>query len=211
MARLLLILIIVVVGGISYLAVRYAKDSYKILPMPDAPAERLEATLDEEPDYQNWQEFSPPSGAFKILLPVKPQHVSDKSSDPKTHLQRKDDLYIAEKKNGNVFMIHFINFHDAQEAKAAEDELLQNFMNDMLASNPNNKLVASQPSSFKGKKGLDFVIENDDFSYDVREFLHENNLIVLSSVSRKTSHNPKDFEFFINSFEFSAPEKTTKE
>lgn len=202
MARFLFILMVVIVGGLSFLAVYYAKDSYKVLPMADKDENALESQLDAETDYQNWQEFASPSSTFKVLVPSTPQHVSDKSSDPKTQTIRKDDVYIAEKKNGNVFMIHIITFQNKKEAKTAEDELLQNFLNDMLASNPNNKLVASQPAIYKGQRSLDFVIENETFNYDVREFVHENTLIVLSNVSRKNSHNLKDFQFFINSFEF---------
>lgn len=211
MARFLLILIIVVVGGVSYLAIRNAKDSYKALPMSDQPENKLESELEAETDYQNWEEFAPPAGTFKVLMPSTPQHVSDKSSDPKTKSTRKDDVYIAEKKNGNIFMIHIITYENQQDAKIAEDELLQNFLNDMLASNPHNKLIASQPALYKGQKSLDFVIENETFNYDVREFLHKNTLIVLSNISRKTYHNVKDFEFFINSFEFApTDQKTTK-
>lgn len=209
MTRFLLIVLVLVVGGMSYLAIRYAKESYKVLPMNDLPAVDLETQLDSESDYQNWQEFSPPSSLFKVLMPANPQHVSDKTSDPKTKTLRKDDVYIAEKKNGTVFMIHMITFQDQNEAKAAEEDLLHNFMNDMLVSNPNNKLVASQPSMYKGERSLDFVIENESFNYDVREFLHKNMLIVLSRVSRKPMHNVKEFEFFINSFEFAPIDQNT--
>lgn len=202
MARFLFILVVALIAGMSFLAVRYAKDSYKVLPMSDQAENQLESTLESEKDYENWQEFAPSSGAFKVLVPSTPQHVSDKTNDPKTKSARRDDVYIAEKKNGNVLMIHMITYEDQREAQGAEEDLLQNFMNDMLASNPQNKLVNSTPALYKGKKSLDFVIENETFNYDVRAFLHKNTVVVLSSVSRKPFHDIKDFEFFINSFEF---------
>lgn len=210
MARFLLIVIIVIVGGMSYLAVRYAKDAYMVLPMADGPENQLEEEIDSETDYQNWQEFASPSAAFKVLMPSIPQHVSDKSRDPKTKSIRKDDVYIAEKKNGTIFMIHAITYQSETEAKAAEGSLLQQFMQDMLASNPSNKLVASQPAVYKGQQSLDFVIENDSFYYNVREFLYENSLIVLSSISRKPLQGIKDFKFFINSFEFTPVDQKTQ-
>lgn len=202
MARFLFILIVLVVGGMGFLAIYYAKDSYKVLPMADEPENALEIQLDKETDYENWQEFTSPSSTFRVLMPSTPQHVSDKSSDPKTQAIRKHDVYIAEKKNGNVFMIHLIKFHYKNEPKIPEDEVLQGFLDDMLASNPNNKLVASQSAMFNGQRSLDFVIENETFNYDVREFLKGDTLIVLSNISRKNSHNLNDFQFFINSFEF---------
>lgn len=205
MARFLLIVVLVIIGGLGYLAVHYMKDSYKVLPASDAPENALESQLDAETetDYQNWIEFSPPAGTFKVLMPSKPEHVSDKSNDPKTKIKRVDDVYLAERKNGSVFMIHLITYPDQQQAMTAEEGLLENFMHDMLASNPNNKLVASQPAMFKGQKALDFVIENDSFNYDVRTFLENKTVIVLASIAKKPFHNVKDFEFFINSFELS--------
>lgn len=207
MARFLSIVVLVIIAGLSYLAIRYAKDSYMVLPASGQPETALENEINNESDYQNWAEFSPPAGIFKVLMPSKPQHVSDKSNDPKTKMKRIDDVYIAEKKNGSVFMIHFITYQDQQKAFAAEDELLQDLMQDMLSSNPNNKLIDSKPALYKGRRALDFVIENDTFNYDFRTFVSGNTLVVLSGISKKSLHNKKDFEIFINSFELTPPDQ----
>lgn len=202
MTRFLLILVIFLVGGMSYLAIRYAKDAYKVLPMSDLAEEQLESQLTAETSgYQTWEEFVHPDGDFKALMPSMPQHLANQSKDKKTNLTRHDDVYLSEKKNGNIFMIHLITYKDKKNAESADEDLLNDFMQDMLTSNPQNKLVASQPTVYRGLKALDFVIENDEFDYDFRAFIDQGSLIVLTSASKKALHNMKDFEFFINSFE----------
>lgn len=198
MKKFLWMIVFIFIVGVCYLAIHFAKDSYKLLPMNEAV--ELQAETLEQSDYHNWQEFSSPAGDFKVLMPSLPQHISDKSNDSKSNEMRKIDVYMSEKKNGTIFMINLITLLDAKSL--VHEELLQNFMKDMLASNPNNTLIASQSTVFKGQKALDFVIENETFNYDVREFFIGNTLVVLSNVSRKPTHNIKDFEFFINSFEF---------
>lgn len=205
MAKFLVVLVALIFAGISYMTVRYGKESYELLPMPDQPEKALESQIAAESDFQNWQEFSPVTGIFKVLMPSQPQHVADHSIDQEKKVARKDNLYVAEQKNGSVFMIHVVTYENKNEVLG--DEMLQKFRDEMLASNPNNKLLASDSAPYKGLDTLDFAIENDDYRYDVREFSYDNTLVVLSRVSPKSLNNLKDYEFFINSFEFTPLEQ----
>ena len=74
-------------------------------------------------------------------------------------------------------------------------------MNEMLASNEKNKLIAVDTVPYKFGKALDFMIENPEVVYDVRAFKNGKSLIVLLAMSKKELHLPDDFLFFINSFE----------
>jgi hypothetical protein len=187
-----------VVVTLSYLAVHYAKDAYKVFPYKEEP---IPMPTHAASDYQTWIEFTPNSGLFKVLMPSLPQHVADKINDPKTKSSKKYEIYMSEERDGTIYIVNLISFPDQNEVVLAQEELLNSVMNDMLISDPENNLVATQAGEYKGNKTLDFMIENKTLSYDVRAIAVDKVLIVLSSVTKLATHNPKDFEFFINSFE----------
>lgn len=205
MARILFVVVVLLVGGLTYLTINYSKDSYLLLPVSDKILTNTPAT-----DYQSWIEYASPDGQFKVLFPTPPQIVSDKASDPKTKAIKKYQMYMSEKKDGTIFMINLITFPNAQDATLAQDDVLANVMNDMLVSNPDNHLVVMQEGEYHKHKSLDFVIENATFGYNVRTFATDKTLVVLSCVYKKGALIPKDFEFFLNSFEFTPITQTEK-
>ena len=103
MFRYLLILVLFIVGGVGYAMLHFQKGEPAALPI---------ALQKHTTDYQDWEEYAPATGQFKVLMPSHPQYISDQTKDKKTNERRKYNTYISEKKNGTVFIINFITYPD---------------------------------------------------------------------------------------------------
>jgi hypothetical protein len=201
MSRALLIIVIVLVVLASLMALRYGKESYKILPV-----QTTAAALHED-HFETWHEFTSPSKTFSVKLPVLPQHATERLSDPKTHNIRDYDMYVSEEQNGTVFMISLITFLDQSHAANAE-YLLTNIMNDMVAANPKNKLITTKMTTFQRHKAIDFSIGNDQAHIEVKAFVVDATLYILTMISKSENQSANEFKYFIDSFQMhdKAPE-----
>lgn len=197
MTRTLSILLALLVLIGSFLVIRYAKDSYKILPINEK-----NPLIGGQGNFQDWREFSSPSGSFKILLPSIPQHVTDKITDPVTKEPRKFDMFAVADDNGTAYMVNAITFPEKIDEKDAED-VLRNVVNDMLKRNKENKLKMADMGKFRDFRSLDFVFENNEITVAGKAFLHDKTLYVLSMVDRTNAFKNAEFDFFVNSFDAS--------
>src|SRR5690348_17259473 len=111
MSRTLSILILVIALLGAFLLFRNVPDSNKegksASEFPNLSKDKSRAVLDDS-HYENWKEFTSQTGNFKVLLPILPQHATDKILDPQTKETRKYDMYVAANDAGTVFMISAI-------------------------------------------------------------------------------------------------------
>lgn len=202
MARFLFLIVLALIVAASWFVIRYSKDTYRLLPIDQT------ANVQNQSNYESWHEYEQPSGKFKVLLPSIPQHVADKSIDPKTKQARKYDTYLSENNtDGTIYMITQIAYPDPLAAQLASDEILTNIMNDMVAAKPENQLKDMQKGEYHGHHAIDFTMDNDQFGYIVKAFVVDNTLYVLSSISKKGVDTRKDFDFFVNSFDLPVSSK----
>lgn len=194
MNRLLLLLLIAGLIGVSYLLFR-----------PSTEHEFKEpAVVKTGP---SWRHFEPQSGKFSVDLPVIPQHASDMISDNNTQHLKVYDMYVAEGVDGAVYMINLVTYQNPEDVKD-KGILFQNFINDMLISNPSNQLVTSSDVQYDGLDAKDFTLKNPDATVDSKIFLHGNTLYVLSRVSKAESPTNGDFKNFISSFKLNKRDET---
>ncbi|MBA3815819.1 MAG: hypothetical protein H0X29_04730 [Parachlamydiaceae bacterium] len=193
MSKMLTILIAIIVLIGSFLAIRYAKDSYKLLPINE------KNPLKPTSNFQDWKVFSQTDGTFSALFPVLPQHVVDKIADPITKEARKYDMYAAADEQGTGFIISTITFPKKVDKQDAE-VLLKNAVNDMLARNKENKLKKSTIGKFQDSDSLDFELENKEVTVAGKAILHNNILYVLSVADKINEFNVDELNFFMNSF-----------
>lgn len=159
-----------------------------------------ESKSKENSDFKDWKDFSVP-GVFKIRFPGDPQQAQEKLTDPKSKEKRGYNLYVATQQNGNAFMLNVITF--PKERKEVNDESdLNNVLADMLQSNASNRVEKSELKTEKNRKSLSFTIVNNHITVDGQVFKDGDRLFVLSTVSQNQFHNRKEFEYFVNSFEF---------
>lgn len=205
MSRLLLIIIVVLVAGASYVVVSNTKDMYKVLPIdvPETatPVHHVEKGNIQSTNFLDWHLYVSPNGNFQVMFPTLPQQAAKKIVDDKTKEPRDYDMYVSEKNDGTLFIITAITFPPNRDPKATE-QLLTKAMTDMVESDPNNKLKNVKVNEFQNMKALDFTIESDKINIDGKAFMVGDTLYVLTSIGKNEAYNPKEFSFFTNSFEF---------
>lgn len=192
MSRMLTILIAILVLLGSFLVIRYAKDSYKTLPLDE------KKSLNPPPNFQEWKEFNQTDGTFVAMFPVLPQHVTDKIPDPITNEPRKYDMYAAVSDQGTGFIISTITF--PEKVKENIESILRSSVNDMLTRNKENKLKMTKLGKFFGSDSLDFSLENNEITVAGKVILKDNMLYVLSMADKTDEFNLEKLNFFINSF-----------
>ncbi|MFQ5728790.1 MAG: hypothetical protein ACE5GN_00315 [Waddliaceae bacterium] len=207
MTKYLTISVIIALALVSFLTVKFAKNSYRILPIEEKPPALVDL---EVYNFQDWHEFSPPNGEFKVLLPTRPLSATENIQDPKTKKTRKYDMYVSEKNDGSVFMITLITFVDMPPITDAE-KLMKEMMDDMIKSNPDNELRTTQFSKYNGYDSLDFAFGNNESTVDARTFVVGNTLYILSRIIKTESYNANEYNFFINSFDLTSSSTPDKE
>jgi hypothetical protein len=203
MSKVSAVLVTLAIVFIGIMGFQMMKDSYKILPINDKQPANLTKF-----DFQNWHEFSAPSKTFKVLLPALPQRATENVDDPKTQEKRKYDMYVAQQDNGTIFMISLITFPNL-ESREEGYEILKQIMNDMIASNPSNKLNMMEEGDYKGYPTIDFSIENGELTIDAKTFIINETLYVLTRIGKSKDYTRDEFLFFINSFELIPSSETS--
>lgn len=193
MSRTLTILIAILVLIGSFLMIRYAKDSYKILPFDE------KNPLNSPNNFQDWKEFSESDGKFQALFPVLPQHAADKIADPITKEPRMYDMYASASDSGAGFIISAITFPEKIDQKDVND-VLRSAVNDVLARNKENTLNMGKVEKFNDLDSLDFTIENKEVKVAGKVILHDNMLYILSMADKASDFDHNKLKFFINSF-----------
>lgn len=186
-------LLMMVAGGVVALFVMY-----RIFQGPvqvAAPAEVYESG----PKYTDWQTYTPKTGNFVALFPTEPRQTTQYSRSVVDGQMRLYKLYASTQMDSSVFLVQEINFPEKMPS-GQDDKLLNNVIADMLASNPNNELMDSEPTLYQGLPGIKFSIENQTDSILGITFIAQGRLYVLTRVSTKEHKDVEDFAHFVENF-----------
>jgi hypothetical protein len=153
-------------------------------------------------EHNEWRSYVPPSGKFTVALPVVPQHATDTVNDITTQQLRRYEMYVAESADDTVYMVNMITYPNNADLKNRQ-RVFKQFVDDMLASTPKNKLLSSTPTQFQGRDALDFIIQNDEGLLESKLFLEGDTLYVLSRLAKLNATDNGGFQKFVSSFELS--------
>ena len=191
MAKVISFLLLLAVGGAAIIWFTQTKDLPQTL---DSPNKLHSSTT-------TWRKYVAPKGQFSVLLPSLPHHATDMVNEPITHEVRQYEMFLAKKDDGTVYSINLISF-PAKKTIKEEEKDLEKLVNELLSSNPNNKVKNVLKSQFRENKAIDFSVEADQMSMSGKAFLKDSTLYVLSTSAAKTNNsNTQEFNFFINSFQ----------
>jgi hypothetical protein len=151
-----------------------------------------------EPVLEGWIDYIPASKSFASKFPTIPQHATDRALDSKTKESKQYEMYVSEN-NDHVFMISVISFLDVNKIRDSE-KALKNIVDDMVVSNPGNRLEKFQQGSLEDIKNVEFLITNESYTIKGRAFLAKNKLYVLSVLSKSAADPSLEFECFFKSF-----------
>lgn len=190
----------IVFGTIALLAIAlytgfnwFVKDAWKAF--PSGPT--MEAKLSPR---AAWQDFTPPTGKFKVSLPLLPQHATESVTDPLTKSSRDYEMYVSQEADGTIYMISSIQFRNKRDLIDSEG-LLKATVSDMMKANPDNTLVKSQSTVFNGFPAQEFVIQNPQMTLEGRAFIDQQTLYILTTIENGKNYKPDDFNYFIKSFQ----------
>lgn len=148
---------------------------------------------------EKWHDFTAPQGKFHVRLPALPHHATETVKDSETQENRLYDFFLASKGDGTIFAVNTITFPEKKEGY--DEAFLRNFMQQMLTSNPMNKVKSMEAKPYHNHQALDFKVENAEVTIDGKAFFDDNTLYILSTTARNDIHNSQEFENFTNSFE----------
>jgi hypothetical protein len=199
MSRIWSVLIGVVLLFVAFLIVRSFKDSYESS-SPEEPAQHAGVSAEALPEFQNWREFKDAEGKFKVLLPSLPQHVKDRFPDPLTHVFRKYDAFVITDSTPMI-MIGAITLPEKLEGAQETEKVLKAVVDQIMSNNSKNHLESLVSGKFRSNPAIDFSMINGDATIVGKVFAHENTVYILTMGSSSVLFNPKEFSFFVNSFE----------
>nr|WP_166157443.1 hypothetical protein [Neochlamydia sp. AcF84]NGY95657.1 hypothetical protein [Neochlamydia sp. AcF84] len=151
-----------------------------------------------EPILEGWIDYIPASKSFISKFPTLPQHATDRALDSKTKESKQYEMYVSEN-NDHVFMISVISFLDVNKIRDGE-KVLKKVVDDMVVSNPGNRLEKFQQGSLEDIKNVEFLITNESYTIKGHAFLAKNKLYVLSVLSKSVAEPSAEFEYFFKSF-----------
>lgn len=202
MTRIMMILAALLIALAAFLMFRNQANDSKIT--PPAVKTPIEVQASADSDFHTWNEFTSENGLFKVLLPGIPQYVTDMVIDQKTLEPRKFETYALAANNGSAYVINVISLPpDSKPDEAA----LKAAVTDMLDRNKENKLKHMEMGTLHGKPALDFSFNNNEVSIEGKVLSHQNQIYILSMIGKDDVFDKKNFDFFVNSFEFEAEKK----
>lgn len=151
-------------------------------------------------DFHTWHEFTSENPPFKVMFPTIPQHAADTQHNKEDSADRKYDMFVSQRSNGAVFAITAVQFEtkkDLGEDRKLPNEILQQ----LLTAKPENVLGKKNDIDWDGMKAIDFQIKQNDVLLVGRIFAKSNRLYVLTITTEKANYNPREFDFFVNSFD----------
>lgn len=148
----------------------------------------------------SWREYHSSVGSFKVLFPAYPQHAHEVVPVPNTEFILEYNIYVAEPDETSSYMVSLITYPDALDVSRAEN-ILQTVMNEMLNSNPLNRLTDVKMSEWNGNPQLEFVIENNELGILNRAIMIGHTLYLLTATYTNQSNAKGDYDRFVESFE----------
>jgi hypothetical protein len=182
----ILIILVLIAGGFWF----YAKQRPSV-----------DIANDQTSNSKPWHRFTAPQGKFTVSVPSLPHHATETKEDPETHTKRIYDFYLSSKDNGTIYTINTIAFPPKEAGGEYDETFLRDFVQKMLSSNPENKIIKMDVKPFRNKKALDFKVENAEVTIDGKALFDDNILYILSTTSRNDQRDESEFHQFIDSFQ----------
>lgn len=198
-ARFLFLLIMTILVVSVVLIVRSYQVLYKALPV-NFPAEVTAGQFDD------WRLYRSDSGNFTVMMPGLTQNATETAKDPRSNEKRRYEMYVAQRANGNIFMITLITFPSSADL-IDPSHLFESVMSEMLAANPDNQLESKEEKVVNNKQTFDFVIQGKEVKSQNQAFINGKTLYLLSYMSKPAMYDKKEFDYFVNSFTLSSGQR----
>ncbi len=196
MSRNYIILIVIFIAVFVFLLIRSNTKSTN----GESAPRSIENTPLATQSLQTWKEFVWKEGNFRIMLPTKPHHVTDKVRDDKSNEVRIYDTFVSADPLGQGYMISMITFLKPISSENVE-ELLNSVVRDTINRTKDNKLNKMKTSTLKGYKAIDFSYDNNNRVIHGKVFAINNTVYLLGVIDNNPDPDTKEIDYFMNSFD----------
>lgn len=151
---------------------------------------------------EEWKDFSPPTGEFKISFPVNPIHQTGTIPVPYTNLVANFNVYTTGDKINDAIYFIYITEYSIDPTEIGVSSPLEITLNGMLSSKQNLKLISSEATTFREYEALDFLIQEKPgvFMKGIL-IMAGKTLYQLVVVYESETYKKSDYSRFIDSFE----------
>jgi predicted RNase H-like HicB family nuclease len=184
--------------------------SFRLLVEPKLAEADADAPADAAPDSSDWVEVSSAEGGFTALFPSKPSEQTQ--SVPSAMGDIKMQIFMAPLGTEAIFGVMYNDFPlDISTATGEDFEKIMDNGRDSALANMGGELISEEKVSLGDYSGRHIIFEIPENKLPgggkgiLRVYLVENRLYQLIALGSHEAISDEDIEFFINSFELTAP------
>lgn len=177
-------------GALMIISVKNESSSMGVKPAEALPVESI----------STWKQFIAPGGEFEVYMPELPQHLQNTLDIAKSEKKKKFEIYVTENRGGSVFMVYRISY--PLDFKTSNQQLiLEDEINDIIVTNPNNRLVSSVETEYQGYPARKFELDNKDYTILGLAFMVEKVVYIITYATIDDEVNLNEFQRFVESFQ----------
>jgi hypothetical protein len=150
----------------------------------------------------DWQEFYSITGNCSINFPNKPYHRSQVLPIYDVNAYMKYDVYLSEMDDKNsVCMMVVASYPTAIDPKK-EEASLESFLNGMIGTNKNRKIIKANFCDFKNCNAIEFFVEKENRLFNGKALIFKDKLYLIAIEHNKEIELKDDLNNYLNSFSF---------
>lgn len=154
----------------------------------------------------NWKQFTSTKSGFNIDLPSSPEHIEQSIEIPQTNLSIEYNTYLSEPNESTVYVVSVWDYPKEIDMSDPKQNLQDGF-GGMLSALPNAKVEFMELEKTQGFDSLEFLVRSDDIFFRGKLVLVYHTLYQVFTVYREGVEMEGDYKKFIESLNFTNPEK----
>lgn len=214
MSKILSVVIIAILIVVGFFALRHLMNSPIPTPTQEKPQiqafaknvvkEKKNELMWKSDYFNSWVKYAPSSGKFQVKFPAFPLVTSKTVFDANANENVKYDTYVAQDKDGSIFMISEITYSKSIPKDQFED-ISKQLISDMIVRNKNNKIEYLDVDRTKNGVAVYFSLTHQDLEElsIAGKVLGDNDTIyILSMADKNQDFDRWALDYFIDSFNF---------
>lgn len=214
MSKILSVLIVAVIIVVGFFSLRHLMTSPTPIQEHENPqihamaknvAKEKKSELVWKSDYFNsWIKYTSSSGKFQVKFPTFPLVTSKSVFDANANENIKYDTYVAQDKDGSIFMISEITYSKRIPDDQFED-ISKQLISDMIVRNKNNKIEYLDVDRTKSDIAVYFSLTHqdlEDLSISGKVLGDNDTIYILSMADKDQDFDRWALDYFVDSFNF---------
>jgi hypothetical protein len=189
LTRALAILSVIVIILIFYITIRYAKESYEVIPIP----------INQMIAKDEWPMFYADRDRFEISFPGRPTFTSERIEGATEKEKHQYNIYEVTRSDQSIFLVTAIAYFN-EKAIVDPNLVLDNIVKEMVATDKSNQLISSEKLQLAGDPAVDFFIEGDKLRAAYRALIKDSTIYVIGYITTPAAFNEVEYFYFRDSF-----------